>query len=262
VGAAAVSAAPTYADLADKTAVVTGASRGIGAAVCRMLCANRARVAVVARDRAAIDSLVAELRAAGGEATGVSADMAVPQEVSRMRDAVEAALGPVDILVPFAGGFGGLTPVHEIAYEEWRAVIDANLTSTFLTCRSFLPGMMERRAGAIVTMASNGGRFLDVPLTASYAAAKAGIVMFTRHLAMEVGSHGIRANCVAPATVLSERIRRIMTPERLAEIAAMSPLGRLGVPEDVAAATLFLLSDSAAWLTGVTLDVAGGRVML
>jgi 3-oxoacyl-[acyl-carrier protein] reductase len=122
--------------------------------------------------------------------------------------------------------------------------------------------MIERRAGAIVTMASNAGRLLDIPLTASYAAAKAGIVMFTRHLAKEVGGYGIRANCVAPATVMSERITRIMTAERLAEIGTMSPLGRVGVPEDVAAATLFLLSQSAAWLTGITLDVAGGRVML
>jgi 3-oxoacyl-[acyl-carrier protein] reductase len=103
---------------------------------------------------------------------------------------------------------------------------------------------------------------LDVPLTASYAAAKAGVMVFTRHMAKEVGPHGIRANCVAPATTLTERTSRILSQERRAELAGLAPLGRLGVPDDTALATLFLASSSAAWLTGVTLDVAGGRIML
>jgi 3-oxoacyl-[acyl-carrier protein] reductase len=122
--------------------------------------------------------------------------------------------------------------------------------------------MIERRRGVIVTMASNAGRLLDMKLTASYAAAKAGIAMLTRHVALEVGRHGVRVNCVAPATVRSERVDRIMSPERQAQVAAMSPLGRMGIPEDVAAVTVFLASESAGWLTGVTVDVAGGRVML
>jgi 3-oxoacyl-[acyl-carrier protein] reductase len=121
---------------------------------------------------------------------------------------------------------------------------------------------MERGSGAIVTMATNAARFIDIPLTASYAAAKAGVMVFTRHVAKEVGKYGIRANCVAPATVTSDRIERIMTPEKMESVAALSPLGRMGQPEDVALATLFLASDSARWLTGVTLDVAGGRIML
>jgi 3-oxoacyl-[acyl-carrier protein] reductase len=126
----------------------------------------------------------------------------------------------------------------------------------------FLPGMLERGEGAVVTMASNGARVLDKSLTASYAAAKAGVVQLTRHVARELGPHGVRINCVAPATVTSERINRIMDDEALARTAALSPLGRLGTPEDVAQATLFLLSSAAAWITGVTLDVSGGRVML
>ena len=156
-----------------------------------------------------------------------------------------------------AGGLGLLT-----LRSNALLIVESNLTATFLTIKSFLPGMIERRRGAIVTMASNAGRFLDMKLTASYAAAKAGIVMLTRHVALEVGQHGVRVNCVAPATVRSERVDRIMSPERRAEVARMSPLGRMGVPDDVAAATLFLASESASWLTGVTLDVAGGRIML
>jgi 3-oxoacyl-[acyl-carrier protein] reductase len=111
-------------------------------------------------------------------------------------------------------------------------------------------------------MSSNAGRFLDIQTTASYAAAKAGVIMFTRHVAKEVGRHGIRVNCVAPATVLTERIERLMSEERRVETAALAPLGRMGTPEDVALATLFLVSESASWLTGVTLDVTGGRIML
>ena len=251
-----------YPDLAGKVAVVTGGSKGIGAATCRLLAVNGAKVAVVARDKSGIDPLVGELSAGGADAIGVSANLVNSADVKTMRDEVEERLGVVDILVAFAGGFGHHTPIWEIEEEEWQFVIESNLTSTFLTCKAFLPGMIERRRGAIVTMASNGGRFLDIPLTASYAAAKAGIVMFTRHVAREVGAFGVRANCVAPATVLSERIKRILTPERIAEIAAMSPLGRIGLPEDVAAATVFLVSDSSSWLTGVTIDVAGGRIML
>jgi 3-oxoacyl-[acyl-carrier protein] reductase len=253
---------PTYPDLAGKVAVVTGGSRGIGAATCRVLAANGVRVAVVARERSAIDAVVSGIARSGGEAIGLSADVVSFAEIEEMRRRVEERLGPVDILIPFAGGFGRHTPIWEIGEEEWHFVIESNLTATFLTCKSFLPGMLERRRGAIVTMASNGGRFLDIPLTASYAAAKAGIVMFTRHVAKEVGPSGIRVNCVAPATVDSERVHRILTPERIDEIAALSPLGRMGTPEDAALATLFLVSESASWLTGVTLDVAGGRIML
>jgi 3-oxoacyl-[acyl-carrier protein] reductase len=122
--------------------------------------------------------------------------------------------------------------------------------------------MIERRRGAIVTMSSNGGRYLDKLLTASYAAAKAGVVQFTRHIAKELGPHGIRANTIAPATVSSERVERIMDPASRARVAEMSPLGTMGTPLDCALAALFLVSDSARWLTGVTLDVAGGRIML
>jgi 3-oxoacyl-[acyl-carrier protein] reductase len=146
--------------------------------------------------------------------------------------------------------------------EEWNAVVESNLTSTFLTLREFAPGMVDRGAGSIVTMASNAARFLDIKLTASYAAAKAGIAMLSRHAALELGEHGVRVNVLAPATILSERVKANMDEERLASIAEMSPLGTVGVPEDPAMAALFLASDSARWMTGVTLDVAGGRIMM
>jgi 3-oxoacyl-[acyl-carrier protein] reductase len=253
---------PRYPDLEGKVALVTGGSKGIGAATARALAANHVRVAVNGRDQDALGATVDRIADAGGEAIAAPADVCSFDEVERIREHIEAELGTVDILVVFAGGFGAYTPVQDITEEEWHAVIDSNLTSTFLSVKSFLPGMIERRRGSIITMASNAGRSLDSTLTSSYAAAKAGIVMFTRHVAREVGPHGVRVNCIAPATSLSERIERILTDEQRAALSAKSPLGRLGVPEDSAMATLFLASDSAGWLTGVTIDVAGGRVMM
>jgi 3-oxoacyl-[acyl-carrier protein] reductase len=253
---------PTYPDLEGKVALVTGGSKGIGAATCRFLAANGVRVAVAARSDAGIDAVVSDLREGGGEAIGIKADCTDAAQIDRMRERVESALGPVDILLPYAGGFSAFMPIEEITEEQWREVIDWNLTSTFLTVRAFLPSMIGRERGVIVTMASNAGRLLDKLLTAPYAAAKAGVVLFTRHIALELGPRGIRVNAIAPATVLSERVERIMDEEARDRVAGMSPLGRLGTPEDCAAATLFLVSDSAGWVTGVTLDVAGGRIML
>jgi 3-oxoacyl-[acyl-carrier protein] reductase len=254
-----ISPAAIYPDLKGKVAVVTGGSKGIGASTCEALIANGSRVAVNARSRESLESFVATL---GDGAIAVPGDCTSQSDIQRLREVVEAEFGPPDLLVAFAGGFESFTPVAEMELTEWLQVVEANLTSTFVTVREFVPGMLERGRGAIVTMSSISGRFLDKPTQAAYAAAKAGVAMFTRHLALELGARGIRANCVAPGTTSSERISRVMTEEAIARTASLSPLGRMGTPEDTANATLFLLSDAAAWLTGVTIDVAGGRVML
>jgi 3-oxoacyl-[acyl-carrier protein] reductase len=253
---------PIYPDLAGKVAVVTGGSRGIGATTCRLLARQGVSVVVNGRDQSAIDQVVEGITEAGGRAVGVAANCLNSEAIDRMRELTERDFGPVDILLAFAGGFNAYVPAHEITEEDWRSVIDANLTTTFLAVKSFLPGMIERRRGSIVTMASNAARFLDILTTAPYAASKAGVIMFSRHVAKEVGKHGVRVNCVAPATVLSDRIRRLMPEARRNEVAALSPLGRMGETEDVALASLFLASESSSWLTGVTLDVSGGRIML
>ncbi len=252
---------PTYPDLAGRVAVVTGGSRGIGAATSRLLAANDAKVAVNGRDEAAIDAVVGGLRAKGGQAIGIAADCTNFAAVESMRQRVERELGPVDVLVVFAGG--GIArpgPVH-LTTEEWHSTIDGNLTATFLTLKSFLPGMIERRRGSIITMASTAAR-IPTSAPAPYAAAKAGVVMLSRHVANEVGKHGIRVNCIAPSAILTDRTARFMSEAQQREVAAAHPLGRLGRPEDVALTTLFLASDSSSWLTGLTLDVAGGRIML
>jgi 3-oxoacyl-[acyl-carrier protein] reductase len=258
----ALPAVASYPDLAGKVAVVTGGSKGIGAATSVLLGRNGVRVAVGGRDQASIDGVVAQIEEAGGEARGYSADITSFAAIEALRADIEADLGPADILISFAGGFLGIKPLWEIEEDDWRAIIDSNLTSTFLTLKSFLPGMIERRSGAIVTMASNAGRLLDMRVTASYVASKAGIAMLTRHAALEAGEFGVRINCVAPATTLTARVERNLPPERREQLAQLAPLRRLGTPDDTAQAAVFLASDAAGWMTGVTIDVAGGRTML
>lgn len=251
---------PTYPDLAGKMAFVTGGSRGIGAVTCRLLAANGVRVAVSGRDEAAIDAVVRAVREAGGEAIAAPADCTQGDALTRARDAVERELGAVDILMAFAGGGGEPSPLAQLTEKKWRAVVDANLTATFLTIQAFASRMIERRSGVIVTMASSAGRLAGMASPA-YAASKAGVVMLSGHLANELAPHGVRVNCIAPSAIVTERLAR-MPAEKLRDLAATFPLGRLGTPEDVALAALFLASDSASWMTGATLDVSGGRIIV
>lgn len=243
-------------------AIVTGGSKGIGRACCELLAENGCRIAVVARGPEELERTVATLRARGAQAIGVCADATEAEQLVHVREQVERRLGPVDVLLPYAGGFHRFSAVWDIPVEEWEEVLRGNLTATFLALREFLPGMIERGSGAVVVMASISARVLDKLTTASYAAAKAGVLMLMRHAAIEAAPHGVRINAIAPATVSSERINTIMDYAARQRTAALSPLGRLGAPEDCAAASVFLASGAAGWMTGVTLDVAGGRAML
>jgi 3-oxoacyl-[acyl-carrier protein] reductase len=187
---------PTYPDLAGKVGVVTGGSGGIGAATCRLLAANSVKVAVNGRDEAKIGTVVDAIRSAGGQALGVAADCTDLVAVERMRQQVEEEFGPAGVVAAFAGGGRARPgPVAQITEEEWHSTVDANLTATFLTFKSFLPGMIERGRGSIVTMASSAARFPTGAPT-PYAAAKAGVIMLTRQVANEVGKHGVRVNCL------------------------------------------------------------------
>jgi 3-oxoacyl-[acyl-carrier protein] reductase len=251
---------PSYPDLAGKVAFVTGGSSGIGAATCRLLAANGVRVAVSGRNELAIDGVVRTIREAGGEALASPADCTKADALAGARELVTRELGPVDILVAFAGGGGEPTPFMQLTEAKWRTVVDENLTATFLSVRAFAPSMIERRRGSIVTMASSAGR---LPGLASppYAASKAGVVMLTGHLAKELAPQGVRVNCVAPSAIMNPRLAGV-PEDKLREIAAGFPLGRIGTPEDVAFATLYLVSESASWVTGVTLDISGGRTIV
>ncbi len=254
--------APDKARLAGKTALVTGSSRGIGAAIARLFALQGARTVLHGRDHAALRELETTIRRAGGEVISVVAELTKLPEVEAMRERIEAAFGGVDILVANAGGsYHPPAPLEEISEEGWHATVEGNLTATFLTLKSFLPGMKMRKGGVIITISSAAGRRPHPRSPLAYAAVKAGIQLLTQDVAAEAGPFGIRANCIAPEAILTERNKQHIPPETQESMRAIHPVRRLGTPEDVASAALFLASEDASWITGQILDVAGGAVM-
>jgi 3-oxoacyl-[acyl-carrier protein] reductase len=236
---------PTFPDLAGRVAVVTGGSGSIGAATCRLFAANGMRVVAVGRNHEKL--------------------AAVPGATPEVVDCTDAtALGSLaarheaDVLAVFAGGDGVPEPSLEMSPDRWREVIDGELTSAFLTVRAFVPGMLARGRGSVVLMSSSAGR-APSQANVAYAVAKAGVVMLTRHLAAELGPGGVRVNCLAPSAVHNERMDRAMSPAQIEALGRAFPLGRIGTPDDVAAATAYLASDASGWVTGVTLDISGGK---
>lgn len=153
-------------------------------------------------------------------------------------------------------------PLEQISEDGWHASVNGNLTATFLTIKSILPGMKERRRGNIITISSTAGRTPHPQAPIPYAAAKAGIQMLTQVVAAQVGAFGIRANCIAPETILTDRNKERIPAAQQRALVERHPVRRLGTPEDVARAALFLASEEAAWITGIVLDVAGGAIML
>ena len=240
----------TFASLDGKTALVTGASRGIGRAVAVELAGAGASVVVGYRSgREEAETLAQEI---GGRA--VQADVSEPADAARL----VGEAGDLDILVNNAG----LTRdgvLARMSDDDWRVVLETNLSAVFYTCRAVTRGMMKRRAGSIVNMSSivgvhgNWGQ-------ANYAASKAGIIGFTKSLAQELGSRGVRANVVAPGYVKTQ-LTDVIPEDARAKMLDLTPLGRLGDPEDVAGAVRFLCSDEAAFITGVVLLVDGGLGM-
>lgn len=245
-----------------KVALVTGSSRGIGAAIARLFAQEGASVVLNGRDESALSVVQSEIIQAGGKAMYVAADVTNLAEIEAMRRRIEAYFGPMDILVANVGA--SLTPpgpLEEIDESGWRATVDANLTATFLTIKSFLPGMKERRTGNIITLSSTAGHVAHSRAPIPYAAAKAGIELLTQIVAAQAGPYGIRANCIAPETILTERNQQRIPDAQKEALVEMHALGRLGTPEDVARAALFLASDQSAWITGIVLDVAGGSAL-
>jgi 3-oxoacyl-[acyl-carrier protein] reductase len=240
----------SFASLEGRRALVTGASRGIGAAIARGLAAAGAEVVLGFHSGAAeAETLAAEV---GGRA--LQADVSSPAEAASL---IEQA-GDLDILVNNAGiTRDGL--LARMSDDDWRDVIETNLGSVFHTCRAVTRPMMRRRSGAIVNVSSIVGVHGN-PGQTNYAASKAGIIGFTKSLARELGSRGVRANVVAPGYVRT-RLTDVLPPEAQEAMLVNTPLGRLGEPEDVAGAVRFLCSDEASFITGEVLLVDGGLGM-
>jgi len=240
----------TFASLDGKTALVTGASRGIGRAIASELA--RAGASVVVGYRSGKDEAEALAAELGGRA--VQADVANGEDAARL---VEEA-GALDILVNNAGlTRDGL--LARMPDEDWRTVIETNLSSVFYTCRAVTRPMMKKRAGAIVNVSSIVGVHGNWGQT-NYAASKAGIIGFTKSLARELGSRGVRANVVAPGYVKTQ-LTDVLPEEATQAMLQNTPLGRLGEPQDVAGAVRFLCSDEASFITGEVLLVDGGLGM-
>ncbi len=242
-----------------KVAVITGASRGIGRATALRLAKEGAKVVVnYAGNHAAAEKTVADIKAAGGEAIAFQADVANAQAAGELVKAAQGAFGRIDILVNNAG----ITRDNILALmkeEDWDAVINTNLKGIFNCTKAVAKVMIKQRAGKIVNMTSVVGIMGNAGQT-NYAAAKAGVIGFSKSVAKELAGRGITVNAIAPGYITTDMSAAI--PEQAkADLAQKIPLSRLGTPEDVAEAVLFLVSDAANYITGQTINVDGGMVM-
>lgn len=239
--------------LAGKTAIVTGAAGGIGAAAARALAAEGARVALLDRDA----ERVAAAAAAIAGARAYPADIADKAAVERVFAAAARDLGGIDILVNNAG-IESVWTIERMPEADWDRVLDVNLKGAMLCTQAAVPSMKARGGGAIVNVASVAGKRISFSGGASYTASKAGLLGFTRHAAFELGLYRIRVNAVCPGPTLTPMIERNLDAAQRKSVEAMVPLGRWVLPEDVAAAIVFLAGDGAAMCTGTSIDVDGG----
>jgi 3-oxoacyl-[acyl-carrier protein] reductase len=247
--------AMTTIDLSSKVVFVTGSTRGIGLAIARAMHGAGAKVAIVGRDAERARAVAAEV---GEQTTGVGCDVAVAEQVEKALAAAESALGPIDVLVNNAG----LTRDNillRLTDADWDAVLDANLKGAFHTTRAVIKGMMKRRSGRIINVTSIVG-LVGNKGQANYAASKAGLVGFTKSVAKEYAGRGILANCIAPGYIDTDMTSGLPDAAKATLLQDIA-LGRLGRPEDVAGAALFLASDLAAYITGQVLVVDGGMVI-
>lgn len=244
-----------------RTAIVTGAASGIGLAIAERLAADGLAVAVLDLDGDAADAAAAKIVAAGGTAIGVRADVTDRATVDAAVEQVRADLGAATVLVNNAG-LDGFHPFLKITAETWNRIIEVNLTGTFQCCQAVVPDMLAARWGRIVNISSSsaqGGQ----PLMTHYVASKAGVIGFTKALALELGPKGITVNTIPPGFIDTPMLRRSESKGLLGNTvdhhASLTPVRRVGRPEDIAAACSFLVSDDAGYITGQVIGVNGGR---
>ena len=252
--------------LKDKVAIVTGGASGIGKWLAEGLVEEGVSVVVNYRSSGkAAEMMVSEIRAAGGRAVSVQADVSKPEQVEAMVDCAMKTFGRIDILVNNAGVLyrnkAARVPVWEMSLEEWNKVIEVNLTGVFLCCRAVLPHMISQHSGKIISIGSGHG-LIGMPNFAHYAASKGGIMSFTRGLAREAGKFNINVNCLATGSVLSEDNADDLEIIAMRQTAAnLNAFKRIGYPKDLVGCLNFLASSDSDFITGQTIVVDGGAVM-
>jgi 3-oxoacyl-[acyl-carrier protein] reductase len=250
--------------LSGSVAIVTAGGQGLGEAIAGLFAEAGASVAVVDLNPAQAERVAGEIAAQGGTALALAADVSHTAQVNDMVQAVLARFGTVDILVNGAGGFHRFAPITEISDEEWDRVIANNLRTTFLCSRAVAGIMMERRRGRIINIASGAGIASNphAPSYLPYGAAKAGVIGFTKLLARDIGEYGVTVNAIAPGTTLTPRVARVRDEKSIDTIRSRNPMRALVEPIDTAEAVLFLASDAARYITGVTLNVNAGNLIV
>ncbi|MFN7947958.1 MAG: 3-oxoacyl-ACP reductase family protein [Blastocatellia bacterium] len=243
--------------LKDKVAVITGAASGLGRAMALRFAAEGARIVAADVNEAKNEETIALVHAQGGEAFAVTADVGNAAAVTQLFQIIDDRGWPVDVLINNAGQGGTLTPVHEMTDEMWDAIIATHLNGTFYCTREAIRRMLARESGgAVINLGSVAG-LRGLPGGASYTAAKAGIIGFTKGVAQEVARFGIRVNCIAPGWVETPILENL--PPQMRDVIVQSvPLGRIGQPEDIAAVALFLASAESGYIIGQTISPNGG----
>ena len=249
--------------MAGRRALLTGAGGGIAQAAARDFVAEGAAVVLTDINRQSMEAIARELADTGARVACLAADVTDKQSVDGMMAGAADFMGGIDILVTCAGGYTAYGDFESIEEDDWDAIISLNLKSVYLCCRAVIPYLKANGWGRIINLGSLAGRSTSTGSSpAHYAAAKAGVSMLTQTMAKDLGPFGITANTVAPGTTKTERVRNLITPEKEALFKSMTPVGDLAEPEDIAGILTFLASDDSRYITGATIDVNGGLLMV
>jgi NAD(P)-dependent dehydrogenase (short-subunit alcohol dehydrogenase family) len=249
--------------LKDRCAVLTGAAGGIAQATALSFASEGANLVLTDINGADMKEILGQVSSKGVRVKALAADVTRRRDVEKLFADANDFLGRVDILVTCAGGYHAYAKFEEITEEEWDRVIEVNLKSVYLCCKAVIPYMKSGRWGRIINLGSLAGRTTSAGTSpAHYASAKAAVSMLTQYIAKDLGPSGITANTVAPGTTLTERVKKLLTPEKKEMFTKASPLGYLAEPEDIAGIITFLATEESRYMTGTTIDVNGGRVML